>query len=80
MSARNDAEVAQGIIRQIGALGRRLALDDPEPGTSLLRDVTAAVDQAFATAVAGWRENFSDAEIGRALDVSKQAVQQRWPR
>lgn len=32
-------------------------------------------------AVAGWRDcGFSDSQIGRELGVTKQAVQQRWPR
>lgn len=79
--ARTDSELAGAIGRQIAALGRRLALDDPEPSYRLLAELRGAVESALAVAVAGWREHsFSDGEIGEALGVTKQAVQQRWPR
>jgi hypothetical protein len=77
---RTDGEVAAAAVRMVTALGVRLAQDDPTE-VVLLADVDAAVVWAYSNAVAGWREaQFSDAEIGRALGVSKQAVQQRWPR
>lgn len=77
---RDDAEVTAGIQRQIVALGRRLAEDDPG---ALVHLETLARTLADATerAVHGWRASgFSDADIGAVLGVTKQAVAQRWPR
>jgi hypothetical protein len=77
---RSDEDVAEAIGRMIGALGRRCAAADPDTG-KLLRFLAGELDDAFAEAVAGWRAaRFSDAQIGRELGVTKQAVQQRWPR
>lgn len=78
--ARSDDDVADGVARMIGALGRRCAAADPDTA-KLLRLLQEELDDAFTTAVAGWREaGISDAQIGRELGVTKQAVQQRWPR
>jgi hypothetical protein len=77
---RDDAQVAAAIERQIRALGRRLSEDDPAAG-ALLDGIERALDDVRADAVAGWRRSgFSDAAIGAVLGVTKQAVQQRWPR
>lgn len=77
---RDDAQIAQAIGRQIRALGRRLAEDDPA-SAELIAGLQQALDDVRADAVAGWRRSgFSDAAIGAVLGVSKQAVQQRWPR
>lgn len=64
----------------IRALGRRFASADPDTARylSLIR---SELDEAHAQAVAGWRRfGFSDSQIGRELGITKQAVQQRWPR
>lgn len=77
---RSDDDIADGIGRMIRALGRRCADADPDTG-KLLRFLAGELDDAFAEAVTGWRRSgFSDAQIGRELGVTKQAVQQRWPR
>lgn len=77
---RSDEDVAEAIARMIGALGRRCADADPDTA-ALLRLLQTELDDAFALAVAGWRAaGASDAQIGRELGVTKQAVQQRWPR
>lgn len=77
---KSDEEVLKGVLRQVAAVGRRAGTADPD-SARLLRLLEEEVEQAWAAAVAGWRETgFSDTEIGRELGVSKQAVQQRWPR
>lgn len=77
---RSDDDVTEAIGRMIRALGRRCAEGDPD-NARLLRYLQNELDDAFAIAVAGWRiSRFSDAQIGRELGVTKQAVQQRWPR
>jgi hypothetical protein len=77
---RSDEDVVAGVGRLIEAVGKRAATADPGSAAHLtyLRD---ALDDAFTAAVAGWRSlRFSDSQIGRELGVTKQAVQQRWPR
>jgi hypothetical protein len=69
-----------GVARLIAAVGRRAATADPDAARWLLL-LQGALGSSFDRAVAGWRENgFSDTQIGRELGVTKQAVQQRWPR
>jgi hypothetical protein len=76
----SNNDVMEAIERMIRALGRRVAQDDPD--TVILLDmIRIALDDAYAAGVAGWRNvGFSDAQIGREMGVSKQAVQRRWPR
>lgn len=77
---KSDEEVTEGICRLVAALGRRCAGSDPDTATYLAM-VRDQLDHAFAGAVQGWRAaGFSDGQIGRELGVTKQAVQQRWPR
>jgi hypothetical protein len=77
---RSDDEIAKATGRLIRALGDRLSDDDPS-GARLLLLIEDEVRTAWALAVAGWRESgFSDGRIGEELGVTKQAVQQRWPR
>ena len=77
---RDDEDVLQAVCRLIRAIGRRASAADPD-SASWLRLLQDELDEAFATAVGGWRSaGFSDSQIGRELDVTKQAVQQRWPR
>lgn len=77
---RETATVAEGARRFVRAIGKRVADGDPEDLAELLR-LQHQLDQAFATAVDGLRaRGRSDAEIGRVLGVTRQAVGQRWPR
>lgn len=76
---KSDEETAGGIVRLVRALGRRCAEGDPDTAV-YLRAARAALDAAETEAVAGWRRNHTDAQIGRELGVTKQAVQKRWPR
>lgn len=77
---RDTSDVASGIARLIRALGDRIAMDDPED-LQHLRDLDDALAGAWRTAVAGIRTTgATDADIGRALGVTRQAVEQRWPR
>jgi hypothetical protein len=77
---RETDDVADAVVRLTGAVGRRVANEDPD-GLVYLRQIQEALDAAFAEAVYGLREHgFSDADIGRELGgVSRQAVAQRWP-
>lgn len=77
---REDSEVAAATGRLIRSLGRRIAAGDLD-GAELLLGLEAEVTAAWSAGVAGWRRTgYSDSEIGAALGVTKQAVQQRWPR
>lgn len=76
---KSDEELTGAIERMVRALGERCAAGDPDTAFYLIA-VRERVDVAFATAVAGWRHNFSDAQIAGELGVTKQAVQKRWPR
>jgi DNA-directed RNA polymerase specialized sigma24 family protein len=77
---RDDEDIVQAVARLIAAVGRRASAADPD-SAHWLRYLAGELDDAFAAAVAGWRlSGFSDAQIGRELGVTKQAVQQRWPR
>jgi hypothetical protein len=79
-TARSDDDIAEAIGRMIAALGRRCAAGDPDTA-QLLRYLHRELQEAFDAGVAGWRAaGFSDAQIGRELGVTKQAVQKRWPR
>lgn len=76
----DDAKITAAIERQMRALGRRLAVDDPDAAL-LLRRLDTELTLAWAHAVAGWRASgFTDGDIARVLGVTKQAVAQRWPR
>jgi len=70
----------RAVIRMIRGHGRRVAQNDLA-GLSGLADVMAEAEAAMQAAVNGLRERgVSWSEIGRELDVSKQAAQQRWGR
>jgi hypothetical protein len=81
MSYRETPDVSKAVVRLTRAIGNRIATDGiPEYMIELVH-VQAALDDAYRTAVEGLRRmGFSDADIGGALGVTKQAVQQRWPR
>jgi len=78
-STREAPELAAGIMRQIRALGRRIG--DGDGGLSEFRRLKEAIKLAEGEAVAQLRSHgLSDSEIGKELGVSKQSVQERWPR
>jgi hypothetical protein len=74
-------EVADGVCRQIAALGRRIAQEDPDD-LRHLDAIASAAREAMEVAVHGERVlGHTDGLIGRALGgVTRQAVEQRWPR
>lgn len=77
---RDDGEIAAATARIVRSLGRRLASSDPEELVHL-RALEEELERAWSTAIAGMRRTgYSDAQIGEALSISKQAVQQRFPR
>ena len=77
---RETPEVVAGIRRQIRAVGRRIATEDPADLRFLL-DLERELQRAWRIAVVGIRgAGFTDREIGEILGTSRQAVEQRWPR
>jgi hypothetical protein len=77
---RSDEDIVDAVLRMVRAIGRRAATADPDHAR-LLRLVDEELAEAWRRAVAGWRaDGFSDAQIGREIGVTKQAVQQRFPR
>lgn len=81
MNYRETPEVSKAVVRLTKAVGRRVAADGIPEYLEELTAIEGALEEAFRTAVYGLRElGHSDVEIGRALGVSRQAVQQRWPR
>lgn len=73
-------EVVAGIPRQIRAVGRRIATEDPAD-PRLLLGLERELEQAWRVAVGAIRgAGFSDREIGEILGTPRQAVEQRWPR
>lgn len=68
------------IRRMISALGREVAAGDPED-LKRLRALKDHVDLELGKTVRAQREQgFTDVQIGTALGMTRQAVQQRWPR
>ncbi|MGH3611158.1 MAG: hypothetical protein ACRDRK_00755 [Pseudonocardia sp.] len=64
--------------RILAAHGRRIAAGDIE-GLADLAALSAQVDTAISTAVAGLRHHgYSWADIGARLGTTRQAAQQRW--
>jgi len=79
-SYRETPDISAAACRLTLAIGKRAACGDPEDLAELTK-VADAVQTALRTAVEGLRESGrSDAEIGRVLGVTKQAVAQRFPR
>lgn len=77
---KETGEIVRFLAGQLRRLSARMAAEDPD-GLKELRLLAEELESAIAIAVAGYRRSgFSDADIGRELGVSKQAVQQRWPR
>lgn len=77
---RETSEVAKGVGRMIRALGKRVAQEDPAD-LMLILGLVRDMDQAMGVAVEGLRQGgHTDKDIGEALGMTRQAVQQRWPR
>jgi hypothetical protein len=77
---RETSDLAAAAGRLVDRVGDRLAWEDAED-LRLLLDLEARLANAFVVAVAGMRRvGISDREIGRALGITRQAVEQRWPR
>lgn len=77
---RETSDVAGAAVRMVRALGKRAGQEDPEDLRELLR-VRAELDAAMGAAIEGLRAGgHNDIAIGEVLGMSRQAVQQRWPR
>lgn len=77
---RETPEVIAGLARQIKAAGKRVSTEDPED-LRHLQLLQGVLDEAWQGSIAGLRASgYSDGAIGEVLGVTKQAVQQRWPR
>lgn len=77
---RETPDIASGVARMIRSIGSRCAGDDPDT-LVLLRELDGALEEAWAVAIAGMRDSgHSDRVIAGELGVTRQAVEQRWPR
>lgn len=77
---RPTSDVAEAAARLLRAVGKRVASEDPD-ALHALRDLETAVADSFREAVRGLRAaGYSDRAIADELGVSRQAVEQRWPR
>ena len=77
---RETPDVSDAVGRLILTVHRRVATEDP-PDLRYLLDLEAKLAEAMSVAVAGQRASgYSDADIGAALGVTRQAIQQRFPR
>lgn len=77
---RETSDVAGAAIRMVRALGQRVGHEDPEDLRHLLR-VRQEVDAAMLAAIESLRAGgHTDIAIGEVLGMTRQAVQQRWPR
>lgn len=72
---RDTPDVVGAARRMIVAAGERVAYEDPNSLRHLVV-IKVTLTAAFQTAITGLRYNFSDAQIAKALGVSKQAIQQ----
>lgn len=79
-SYRETPDVAAATARLIRSVGKRVATEDPD-GLESLEQLDRAVRDAWSTAVAGLRASgFTDRDLGRQLGMTRQAIEQRWPR
>jgi DNA-binding NarL/FixJ family response regulator len=77
---RETPDVADATCRLVRSVGKRVATEDPD-GLQSLVDIGEALRWAWQDAVAGLRATgYSDREIGAELGITRQAVEQRWPR
>jgi len=70
----------RGLLEQLRSFGRRLRSEADPEDLHWLWDAEAELKKAQQAAVDGQRERHSDSEIGRALGMTKQNVQKRFPR
>lgn len=77
---RDTSDVTEAVERLIRTVGKRCAMEDPDALMNLVA-LEGALGEAWEIAIVGIRDSgATDAEIGRELGVTRQAVQQRWPR
>lgn len=76
---RETPDVVEAVARMIRAVGNRAAAEDVD-SLEQLKQLDRAMADAWATAIAGLRRNYSDPQIGQALGITRQAVEKRWPR
>jgi len=77
---RETPDVVKATRRLILAVGKRVAVEDPDD-LRFLSQLEHGLDQAWGLAVAGLRRSgYTDGQIGDQLGITKQAVQKRWPR
>jgi len=79
---RDVSDAVGGIARQIRAVGVRIAGEETDAnGLEHLRLLQRELDTAWTIAIPGLRRaGHTDGEIGAVLGITRQAVQQRWPR
>lgn len=74
------AEVAGAARRMVRAVGNRAGVGDPSD-LEYLTSLRGTIDESLAQAVDGLRRaGYSDTDIGQALGMRRQSVQERWPR
>jgi hypothetical protein len=74
------AEFAGAAARMVKRLGIRLSMEDPDYLVFLVA-LDEKLEEAWRVAIAGQRgAKFTDREIGAQLGITRQAVEQRWPR
>jgi hypothetical protein len=77
---RETPEVVEAVCRLIRSVGKRVAQEDETSLVELVK-LERTLAEAWAIAVAGLRADaVTDGQIGRVLGVTRQAVEQRWPR
>lgn len=77
---RETPEVVGATRRLIRVIGKRVSTEDPD-GLLLLDALEQEVRQAWKIAVEGLRHSgYTDREIGMIIGITRQAVEQRWPR
>jgi hypothetical protein len=77
---RETPDVASATCRLIVSIGKRVATEDVD-GLSSLVLLEKAVRQAWRLAIEGLRHSgVSDRDIGAQLGITRQAIEQRWPR
>ena len=77
---RETADVVEAAIRMVHAVGKRVGDEQPE-SLHYLKLIEHACENERREAIDRLRElGFTDVQIGDALGMTRQAVQQRWPR
>ena len=77
---RETSEVVAAVCRLIRSVGHRVAQED-ETSLVELQKLEEELRTAWCVAIAGLRAaQVTDGQIGQVLGVTRQAVEQRWPR